>query len=409
MQRARCRGRAFAADGRHPARLRRRQTAAGDSHRIAGASSCAATASASARPGTSRPSARSRSSSAAPRFEKNIGFLLEMIGPGAPAAAEPDAGDRRRGARHCRRCAARPRPCASRTMSAFVGYLPRDGGLRDCYAAADVFTFASHTETQGLVLLEAMAIGLPVLAIPALGAAEIIAPAARRHAAADYAGGIRRATGRTARPPRPPLPRWPMRSHRLRPRVGCRDPGRPARRTVSRSGKCARRAVDCTRPCRQPMNANPSWKKAPSRARPVCAASGTPSTIRCPACTRPTVNEDAFRQESLLAALMIPVALSLPVGHRQGPDDRQRAHGADRRTAQLGRRGRHRPHFAGPAQAVQARQGHRQRRGADRPDQRAGHLGPGPAPAPGGKHLHGQAVAALPPRGEAVYRFLAGR
>lgn len=59
----------------------------------------------------------------------------------------------------------------------FVGYLPRNGGLRDCYAAADVFTFASQTETQGLVLLEAMAIGLPVLAIPALGAAEIIAPA----------------------------------------------------------------------------------------------------------------------------------------------------------------------------------------------------------------------------------------
>jgi glycosyltransferase involved in cell wall biosynthesis len=53
----------------------------------------------------------------------------------------------------------------------FVGYLPRATGLRDCYAAADVFTFASHTETQGLVLLEAMAAGLPVLAIPALGVA----------------------------------------------------------------------------------------------------------------------------------------------------------------------------------------------------------------------------------------------
>ncbi|MBI5109271.1 MAG: glycosyltransferase [Rhodocyclales bacterium] len=59
----------------------------------------------------------------------------------------------------------------------FVGYLPRHDGLRDCYAAADIFTFASKTETQGLVLLEAMAIGLPVLAIPALGAAEIINPA----------------------------------------------------------------------------------------------------------------------------------------------------------------------------------------------------------------------------------------
>ncbi len=69
----------------------------------------------------------------------------------------------------------------------FVGYLPRDGSLRDCYAAADVFTFASQTETQGLVLLEAMAIGLPVLAIPALGAAEMILPRRGAVAAADTA------------------------------------------------------------------------------------------------------------------------------------------------------------------------------------------------------------------------------
>ena len=67
----------------------------------------------------------------------------------------------------------------------FVGYLPRESGLRDCYAAADVFTFASRTETQGLVLLEAMAVGLPVLALPALGAAEIIAPQRGAIAAID--------------------------------------------------------------------------------------------------------------------------------------------------------------------------------------------------------------------------------
>jgi hypothetical protein len=76
----------------------------------------------------------------------------------------------------------------------FVGYLPRDTGLRDCYAAADVFTFASLTETQGLVLLEALAIGLPVLAIPALGAAEIVSPQRGAIAAAatppDFAGQL---------------------------------------------------------------------------------------------------------------------------------------------------------------------------------------------------------------------------
>jgi glycosyltransferase involved in cell wall biosynthesis len=126
-------------------------------------------------------------------FEKNIGFLLEMTalarrqqprlmlviageGPALPAlrrqAAALGIAD------HVR----------------FVGYLPREGGLRDCYAAADVFTFASHTETQGLVLLEAMAIGLPVLAIPALGAAEIINPARGAIAAAatpeEFAGQL---------------------------------------------------------------------------------------------------------------------------------------------------------------------------------------------------------------------------
>jgi 1,2-diacylglycerol 3-alpha-glucosyltransferase len=46
--------------------------------------------------------------------------------------------------------------------------------LPDCYAAADVFVFASRTETQGLVLLEAMAAGTPVVALSAMGTAEIL-------------------------------------------------------------------------------------------------------------------------------------------------------------------------------------------------------------------------------------------
>ena len=122
-------------------------------------------------------------------FEKNIGFLLEMTalarrqrphlmlviageGPALPALRRQAAALRIED--HVR----------------FVGYLPRDSALRDCYAAADVFTFASRTETQGLVLLEAMAIGLPVLAIPALGAAEIIKPGRGAIAAAETPEGF---------------------------------------------------------------------------------------------------------------------------------------------------------------------------------------------------------------------------
>ncbi|MGB0129888.1 MAG: glycosyltransferase [Rhodocyclaceae bacterium] len=57
----------------------------------------------------------------------------------------------------------------------FVGYLDRTQELPSCYCAADVFVFSSLTETQGLVLLEAMALGLPVLAIAAMGTRDILA------------------------------------------------------------------------------------------------------------------------------------------------------------------------------------------------------------------------------------------
>jgi 1,2-diacylglycerol 3-alpha-glucosyltransferase len=58
----------------------------------------------------------------------------------------------------------------------FAGYLDRDRGLLDCYAAANVFAFASRTETQGLVLLEAMAQGAPVVSTAELGTRSILKP-----------------------------------------------------------------------------------------------------------------------------------------------------------------------------------------------------------------------------------------
>jgi glycosyltransferase involved in cell wall biosynthesis len=107
--------------------------------------------------------------------EKNIGFLLEAMphalrqspglmlvvageGPALPALRKQAAA------------------LGVADQVRFVGYLDRQTELPDCYAAADLFVFSSRTETQGLVLLEAMAAGLPVLAFAALGTREIVEP-----------------------------------------------------------------------------------------------------------------------------------------------------------------------------------------------------------------------------------------
>jgi glycosyltransferase involved in cell wall biosynthesis len=56
----------------------------------------------------------------------------------------------------------------------FVGYLDREGGLLDCYRSADLFVYASRTETQGLVLLEALALGVPVVSTAVMGTADVL-------------------------------------------------------------------------------------------------------------------------------------------------------------------------------------------------------------------------------------------
>ena len=53
-------------------------------------------------------------------------------------------------------------------------YLDQRNELPQCYSAADVFVFSSKSETQGIVPLEAMAQGTPVVAIAEMGIASVI-------------------------------------------------------------------------------------------------------------------------------------------------------------------------------------------------------------------------------------------
>jgi glycosyltransferase involved in cell wall biosynthesis len=62
-------------------------------------------------------------------------------------------------------------PAAARIH--FHGGMSREA-LPPFYQAADLFMFASETETQGLVLAEAAACGLPAVAVNAPGCAEVI-------------------------------------------------------------------------------------------------------------------------------------------------------------------------------------------------------------------------------------------
>ena len=105
--------------------------------------------------------------------EKNIGFLLDVVE--LARLERPDllllvAGEGPA-------LAALQRSVATRGLQAnvqFIGYLDRQRELPACYAAADAFVFASRTETQGLVLLEAMAAGLPVVALAKMGTCDIL-------------------------------------------------------------------------------------------------------------------------------------------------------------------------------------------------------------------------------------------
>lgn len=55
----------------------------------------------------------------------------------------------------------------------FIGFVPREEVDR-YYAASDLFVFSSMTETQGLVIVEAMSYGLPVIVVKGGGAGDAV-------------------------------------------------------------------------------------------------------------------------------------------------------------------------------------------------------------------------------------------
>ena len=124
-------------------------------------------------------------------FEKNLDFLLrvtEQVRRDLPDMLFVIAGE---GPAR----ASLERAVAKRGLTnnvRFVGYLERKTELPACYCAADVFVFASKTETQGLVLLEAMALGVPVVGLAEMGTKDVLQEGAGCRIAPDDVAGFAR-------------------------------------------------------------------------------------------------------------------------------------------------------------------------------------------------------------------------
>lgn len=105
--------------------------------------------------------------------EKNVDFLIRMLAkvvPNVPDVLLVIAGEGQ-DVERCRNLVLTLRLVRN---VLFVGWLARDTELMDCYAGSNIFVFASKTETQGLSLLEAMAMGIPVVSISCLGSADML-------------------------------------------------------------------------------------------------------------------------------------------------------------------------------------------------------------------------------------------
>lgn len=111
--------------------------------------------------------------------EKNVQFLFSVMtelrrrGRGAQLLVIGDGPDRTR-------LEGLVQQAGLRDRVTFAGYIPREQ-VFSFYHMADLFAFASKTETQGLVLLEAMSVGTPAVAVAVMGVADLMA---------DNKGGI---------------------------------------------------------------------------------------------------------------------------------------------------------------------------------------------------------------------------
>ncbi len=104
--------------------------------------------------------------------EKNLGYLTGALARAARKSPRVRAlvigdGPEREGMERALRTAG---------LGGRVHFIGRRSGraLLDAYAAMDLFAFSSHSETQGMVIAEAMAAGLPVVALDASGVREMI-------------------------------------------------------------------------------------------------------------------------------------------------------------------------------------------------------------------------------------------
>jgi 1,2-diacylglycerol 3-alpha-glucosyltransferase len=105
-------------------------------------------------------------------FEKNIPFLFKVLKKVLPRRPNTKLIVAGKGpAEEAMKQAAAAEGVSNNVI--FLGYFePQD--WVNCYAAADLFTFASVTETQGLVVTESMAVGTPVVAIGKMGVQEVM-------------------------------------------------------------------------------------------------------------------------------------------------------------------------------------------------------------------------------------------